>query len=222
MNTQVQTPAMNGGRMPPERPATATAFDLPLLPYTEDALAPVISARTLQFHYGKHHKGYVDALNKLVAGTSFASMTLEQIIEATAGHAEHAPIYNNAAQSWNHTFYWRSLQPDGGGVPPPTLAALIASSFGDIEALKKELAAAATTEFGSGWAWLVLDGAKLKVVKTGNADNPLTTHMKPLLTIDVWEHAYYLDFQNRRPDYISGVLNKLINWKFAAANLQAP
>ncbi len=212
---------MNGGRMPPERPAAAPLFDLPLLPYAEDALAPVISARTLQFHYGNHHRGYVDALNKLVAGTSFASMTLEQIIEATAGHAEHAPIYNNAAQSWNHTFYWRSLQPDGGGTPPPTLAALIASSFGDIEALKKELATAATTEFGSGWAWLVLDGTKLKVVKTGNADNPLTTHMKPLLTIDVWEHAYYLDFQNRRPDYISGVLNKLINWKFAAANLQA-
>jgi Fe-Mn family superoxide dismutase len=221
MNTKVQTPATNPVRMPLVKPATAGIFVLPPLPYAEDALAPVISARTLQYHYGKHHKGYVDALNKLVVGTPFAVMTLERIIEATAGHADHAPIYNSAAQAWNHTFYWHSLRPNGGGAPPPTLGALIASSFGDIESLKKELATAATTEFGSGWAWLVLDGAKLKVVKTSNADNPLTAHMKPLLTIDVWEHAYYLDFQNRRPDYINGVLDKLINWEFAADNLQA-
>ena len=222
MNTQVQTPATKVVGTPPVKPATAAGvFDLPPLPYAEDALAPVISAHTLQYHYGKHHKGYVDALNKLVVGTPFVAMTLEKIIEATAGHANHAPIYNNAAQSWNHTFYWRSMRPNGGGAPPPTLGALIASSFGDIESLKKELATAATTQFGSGWAWLVLDGAKLKVVKTGNAENPLTSHMKPLLTIDVWEHAYYLDFQNRRPDYIKGVLDKLINWQFAADNLRA-
>ena len=195
------------------------SFELPPLPYAEDALAPVISARTLQFHYGKHHKGYVDTLNKLVAGTPFALMTLERIIAATAGQADHAPIYNSAAQAWNHTFYWHSLRPDGGGAPPPRLAALIASSFGNIESLRKELATAATTQFGSGWAWLVQDGAKLKVTRTGNADNPLNSAAKPLLTIDVWEHAYYLDVQNRRADYVGGVLDKLINWEFAAGNL---
>jgi superoxide dismutase, Fe-Mn family len=213
MNAQVKSPTA--------KPAAAV-FELPPLPYAEDALAPVISARTLQFHYGKHHKGYVEALNKLIVGTPFAAMTLERIIEATAEQVDHAQIYHNAAQAWNHTFYWRSMQPNGGSsTPPPALAALIGSSFGDIGTLKKELATAAETEFGSGWAWLVLDGAKLKVVKTSNADNPLTSHMKPLLTIDIWEHAYYLDFQNRRPDYIKGVLDKLLNWQFAADNLQA-
>jgi superoxide dismutase, Fe-Mn family len=221
MITQVQSPGANAIRTPLARPAKSGAFELPPLPYAEDALAPVISARTLQYHYGKHHKAYVDALNKLVIGTPFAAMTLERIIEASAGQPEHAPIFNNAAQSWNHAFYWRSLRPNGGGAPSPALGTLIASSFGDIASLKKELATAAATEFGSGWAWLVLDGAKLKVVKTSNADNPLNSAMKPLLTIDVWEHAYYLDFQNRRPDYINGVLDKLINWEFAADNLQA-
>jgi superoxide dismutase, Fe-Mn family len=148
-------------------------------------------------------------------------MSLEQVIRDTAGHAEHESIYNNAAQAWNHAFYWRSLQPNGGGTPPPALDSLIASSFGDLAALKKELATAATKEFGSGWAWLVLDASKLKVLKTSNAENPLTTPMKPLLAIDVWEHAYYLDFQNRRVDYVKGVLDKLMNWQFAADNLQS-
>jgi superoxide dismutase, Fe-Mn family len=219
MNAQVQPPAANVVGTPRITAATAAPFDLPPLPYAEDALAPVISARTLQYHYGKHHKAYVDTLNKLVVGTPFAAMTLEGIIEATARHADHASIYHNAAQAWNHTFYWRSLQPNGGGTPAPALAALINASFGDIRTLKEELATLAAAEFGSGWAWLVLDDAKLKVVKTDNADNPLTSRMKPLLTIDVWEHAYYLDFQNRRPDYVKGVLDKLINWKFAADNL---
>jgi superoxide dismutase, Fe-Mn family len=209
MNTQIQPPAAAG------------VFELPPLPYAEDALAPVISARTLQFHHGKHHKAYVDALNKLVVGMPFATMTLEQIIKLTAGHTDLASIYNNAAQVWNHTFYWRSLQPDGASKPPPALNTRIASSFGDIGTLKKELAKAANAEFGSGWVWLVLEGGKLKVVKTSNAENPLTSPMKPLLTIDVWEHAYYLDFQNRRADYVNGVLDKLINWQFAADNLQA-
>ena len=222
MNARIQTPATKSIDTPPVKAAAAAVFELPPLPYAEDALAPVISARTLQFHYGKHHKAYVDTLNKLVAGTPFATMTLEQIIQATAGQADHEPIYHNAAQAWNHTFFWRSLKPNGGGsTAPPALAALIASSFGDIGTLKKELTTAADTEFGSGWAWLVFDGAKLKVTKTSNADNPLTSDMKPLLTIDLWEHAYYLDFQNRRPDYTKGVLDKLINWQFAADNLQA-
>lgn len=191
---------------------------LPPLPYAENALDPVISANTLSFHYGKHHKAYVDNLNKLISGTELADSSLEEIIAATAGNAEKAGIFNNAAQVWNHTFYWNSLSPDGGGKPPSDLGGKIDSSFGSLDACKKELATAATTQFGSGWAWLVQDGDKLKVVKTGNADSPLTKGMKPLLTIDVWEHAYYLDYQNRRPDYVNAVLEKLINWDFALRN----
>ena len=189
------------------------------LPYAEDALDPVISARTISFHYGKHHKAYVENLNKLVAGTEFAELTLEKICAATAGKADKAAIFNNAAQAWNHAFYWRGLTPKGGGEPPAGLKRKVEGSFGSLDACKKELAAAATTQFGSGWAWLVLDGDRLKVMKTGNADVPMTTGMKPLLTIDVWEHAYYLDYQNRRADYVAAVLDKLINWDFAAANL---
>jgi Fe-Mn family superoxide dismutase len=191
---------------------------LPPLPYAENALDPVISANTLSFHYGKHHKAYVDNLNKLIGGTELADSSLEDIIAATAGNAEKAGIFNNAAQVWNHTFYWNSLSPRGGGEPPSGLKEKIDSSFGSLDACKKELATAATTQFGSGWAWLVQDGDKLKVVKTGNADSPLTKGMTPLLTIDVWEHAYYLDYQNRRPDYVNAVLDKLINWDFAVRN----
>jgi Fe-Mn family superoxide dismutase len=198
---------------------SAPSHVLPALPYAENALAPVISANTIGFHYGKHHKGYVDNLNKLTAGTKFAELTLEEIIAATAGKAANAAIFNNAAQAWNHAFYWRSLTPKGGGKPPAALMEKIKAAFGTLEDCKKELAAAATTQFGSGWAWLALDGGKLKVVKTGNADSPLAKGMKPLLTIDVWEHAYYLDYQNRRADYVSAVLEKLINWDFAAEKL---
>jgi superoxide dismutase, Fe-Mn family len=192
---------------------------LPSLPYEQSALQPVISANTLGFHYGKHHKTYVDTLNKLVAGTQFSDMPLEQIIKATADQAVHTAIFNNAAQAWNHTFYWHSLRPKGGGEPPAVLERLMESSFGSVEACKKELAGAAMGQFGSGWAWLVLDGGKLKVVKTGNAHTPLTQAAKPLLTIDVWEHAYYLDYQNRRADYVNAVLDSLVNWEFAAENL---
>ena len=192
---------------------------LPPLPYADNALEPVISANTIGFHYGKHHKGYVDNLNKLIAGTEFADLTLEKIINETAGKADKTAIFNNAAQMWNHTFYWRSLRPKGGGEPSGVLKQKIEASFGAWDACKKELANAAMTQFGSGWAWLVLDGDKFKVVKTGNADLPLTKGMKPLLTIDVWEHAYYLDYQNRRADYVNAVLDKLINWDFAAKNL---
>lgn len=191
---------------------------LPPLPYADNALDPVISANTLSFHYGKHHKTYVDNLNKLVAGTELADLSLERIIAATAGQADKAGVFNNAAQIWNHTFYWNSLSPKGGGEPPAALKKKIEASFDTVEACKKELAAAATTQFGSGWAWLVQDGDKLKVVKTSNADLPLTHGLKPLLTIDVWEHAYYLDYQNRRVDYVNAVLDKLINWGFAADN----
>ena len=197
-----------------------TVYVLPPLPYAENALEPVISEKTISFHYGKHHKGYVDNLNKLIVGTEFAGLTLEKIISQTAGKADKAAIFNNASQAWNHTFYWNSLTPNGGGQPPAALKTKIEASFGTVDACKKELAAAATTQFGSGWAWLVLDGDKLKVVKTSNADSPLTKGLKPLLVIDVWEHAYYLDYQNRRADYVNAVLDKLINWSFAADNLK--
>jgi Fe-Mn family superoxide dismutase len=193
---------------------------LPALPYAENALAPVISANTIGFHYGKHHKGYIDNLNKLVAGTEFAGLTLEKIIVKAAGDTKNTAIFNNAAQAWNHTFYWRSLMPNGGGEPSSDLKKKIDASFGTLDALKKELATAAAAQFGSGWAWLVLEGDKLKVVKTGNADTPLAKGVKPLLTIDVWEHAYYLDYQNRRVDYVAAVIDKLINWSFAADNLK--
>ena len=192
---------------------------LPTLPYADNALEPVISAKTISFHYGKHHKAYVDNLNKLAEGTEFAGMPLEKIITETAGKADKTPIFNNAAQAWNHAFYWRCLKPKGGGEPSSVLKKKIEASFGSLDACKKELAAAATTQFGSGWAWLVLDGDKLKVIKTGNAELPLTKKTKALLTIDVWEHAYYLDYQNKRADYVNAVLDKLINWDFAAENL---
>ena len=197
----------------------ASPHALPSLPYADNALDPVISAKTIGFHYGKHHKGYVDNLNKLLAGTAFADLPLEKIITATAGKADKTAIFNNAAQTWNHTFYWRSLRPKGGGEPGGVLKQKIEASFGTLDGARKELAAAAMAQFGSGWVWLVLDGDKLKVVKTGNADVPMITGMKPLLTIDVWEHAYYLDYQNRRADYVNAVLDKLINWDFAAENL---
>jgi Fe-Mn family superoxide dismutase len=193
-------------------------YVLPPLPYADNALDPVISANTLGFHYVKHHKTYVDNLNKLVAGTDLADMSLEKIITSTAGKADKVGIFNNAAQVWNHTFYWNSLSPKGGGEPPASLKQKIETAFGSVEVCKKELATAATTQFGSGWAWLVNDGDRLQVIKTGNADLPLTKGMKPLLTIDVWEHAYYLDYQNRRADYVNAVLDKLINWGFAADN----
>ena len=192
---------------------------LPSLPYADNALDPVISANTIGFHYGKHHKGYVDNLNKLIAGTEFADLPLEKIITATVGKDDKTAIFNNAAQTWNHTFYWHSLMPKGGGEPPAVLKKKIEASFGTLDVCKKELATAAMAQFGSGWVWLVLDGNKLKVVKTANADLPLTKGIKPLLTIDIWEHAYYLDYQNRRADYVNAVLDKLINWGFAAENL---
>jgi Fe-Mn family superoxide dismutase len=191
---------------------------LPPLPYADDALEPVIAAKTMGFHYGKHHKGYVDNLNKLIAGTALADLSLEKIIDSTTGLPDKTAIFNNAAQAWNHTFYWNSMTPKGGGEPPAALKHKIEASFVSLDACKKELAAAAVSQFGSGWAWLVLDGDTLKVVKTGNAGVPLTTGMKPLLAIDVWEHAYYLDYQNRRADYVNAVLDKLINWEFALHN----
>ncbi len=160
----------------------------------------------------------MDNLNKLVAGSELAERSLEEIIAASAGQADKTAIFNNAAQVWNHTFYWQSLTPKGGGEPPAALKEKLEASFGSVEACTKELAAAALAQFGSGWAWLALDGEALKVVKTSNADLPLTAGLKPLLAIDVWEHAYYLDYQNRRADHVNAVLGKLVNWEFALRN----
>ena len=194
-------------------------FTLPPLPFSEGALAPVISANTLGFHYGKHHKAYVDNLNKLVAGTEFESATLEKIIKDTAGKTDKAGIFNNAAQVWNHTFYWNCLKPGAGGRPTGKIAQMIDSDLGGYDKFKTDFAQACITQFGSGWGWLVAEGGKLKLVKTANAENPLSKGQTALLTIDVWEHAYYLDYQNRRPDHVNAVIDKLINWNFAAENL---
>jgi Fe-Mn family superoxide dismutase len=196
----------------------ASAQVLPPLPYPENALEPVISANTIGFHYGKHHKGYADNLNKLIVGTEYAELPLEKIMIGTAGLPEKTAIFNNAAQLWNHSFYWKSMKPKGGGEPPAALKQKLEASFGSVDTCKKEWASAAVSQFGSGWAWLVLDGDKIKVMKTANAEVPLTSGLKPLLVVDVWEHAYYLDYQNRRADYVNAVLDKLINWEFALQN----
>ncbi|MGC0152365.1 superoxide dismutase [Chromobacterium vaccinii] len=199
----------------------SSAHALPPLPYADNALEPVISARTIGFHYGKHHKAYLDNLNKLIAGRDYADLPLEDIVTRSYGPSGDAAVFNNAAQLWNHTFYWRSMRPNGGGVPPQALRERIEASFGSVDACRQQLAGAAIAQFGSGWAWLVQDGDKLRVVKTGNADNPITAGLTPLLNVDVWEHAYYLDYQNRRADYVNAVLDKLIDWEFAQRNLRA-
>jgi Fe-Mn family superoxide dismutase len=190
------------------------AITLPPLPWAEDALAPHISAETIQYHYGKHHQAYVTNLNKLIDGTPNASKSLEEIVKSSEGG-----VFNNAAQVWNHTFYWNSMKPGGGGKPTGKLADSINASFGSYEKLREELTAAAMTQFGSGWAWLVQDGGKLAVRKTPNAETPLTTSAKPLLTVDVWEHAYYIDYRNLRPKYLETFFDHLVNWEFAATNL---
>jgi Fe-Mn family superoxide dismutase len=192
---------------------------LPELPYAKDALAPVISANTLEFHYGKHHKAYVDNLNKLIAGTELAEDDLETIIRKVVGDPARAGIFNNAAQIWNHSFYWKCLKPGGGGKPTGAVAAKIEAAWESYEKFADELKNAGVTQFGSGWAWLVVDGGQLKITKTANADTPIAHGIKPLLTLDVWEHAYYLDYQNRRPDYLSAVIANLIDWDFVNANL---
>jgi Fe-Mn family superoxide dismutase len=199
--------------------STSSPLSLPALPWAENALEPVISAKTISFHYGKHHKTYVENANKLIVGTELADLPLDQIVRATAGKADRVGIFNNAAQAWNHDFYWKSLKPKGGGEPPAALKAKIDAAFGSVDAFRKELSNAAVQQFGSGWAWVVLDGDKLKIVKTGNADTPIAHGQKPLLTIDVWEHAYYLDYQNKRVDYANALIDKLANWEFAAENL---
>lgn len=214
--------------LPAAEPAPATApaaggaaFQLPALPYAGNALEPFISAKTMGFHYGRHHAAYVENLNKLAAGTPWAGKPLEDVVRETAGVPAQAALFNNAAQTWNHTFFWKSMKPGGGGKPPEgRLLQLLEKSFGSHDAFVKEFVAAGVGQFGSGWVWLVQDGDRLAVVKTANADTPLAHGQNALLTCDVWEHAYYLDYQNRRKDFVQTFLDHLANWDFAAANLK--
>jgi Fe-Mn family superoxide dismutase len=199
-------------------------IELPNLPYPDDALEPFISAVTLKTHHGRHHRGYVDKLNGLLRDTEFADSTLEALIERfgrrSTANRTAAAIFNNAAQAWNHAFYWQSMRPPGGRAPEGALAALVASTFGGIRGFAEALKTAATNHFGSGWAWLVADRGALHVVTTRNADTPIVHGLAPLLVIDVWEHAYYLDYQERRAGYVGGVIDNLLDWQFAEANFQ--
>jgi len=195
------------------------AITLPDLPYAKGALAPHISEETLSFHHGKHHQKYVDTTNDKIAGGPLASASLEEIVQEAEGKDQG--LFNNAAQVWNHTFYWNSMKPGGGGAPAGDISDAIKAAFGDYDAFKKAFSEAGATQFGSGWAWLVLKDGKLETRKTPNAETPLTeAGATPLLTMDVWEHAYYLDYQNKRPDYISAFLDNLVNWDFANENLK--
>ena len=189
------------------------------LPYKADALEPYISEKTILVHYGKHHAGYVKKLNGMIKGTAYADMTIDAIIQKSYGSADKTGIFNNAAQVFNHTFYWKSMKPGGGGEPTGIIAEKIQADFGSFYAFKKAFSSAALSQFGSGWAWLVKDGDALKIIKTANADTPIAQGLIPLLTVDVWEHAYYLDYQNRRADYVDTYLEHLVNWEFAEANL---
>ena len=197
-----------------------TKIELPNLPYARTALAPHISENTINFHYGKHHQAYVTNLNNLIAGTELEEKSLEEIIKISAADKTKAGIFNNSAQVWNHTFYWHSMKPNGGGKPSGTLLQQVETDFGSYENFVSEFKNAGATQFGSGWAWLVLDSGKLKITKTANAETPLTSSVTPLMTMDVWEHAYYLDFQNARPTYIDTFLNHLVNWDFVNENLK--
>jgi superoxide dismutase, Fe-Mn family len=196
-------------------------YELPALPYSYTALEPYISKSTLEFHHDKHHAAYVNNYNAAITGTEMAAHSLEEVIKAVANDPAKKGLFNNAAQSWNHSFYWNCMKANGGGAPTGALADKINADFGSFDKFVEEFKSAGATQFGSGWAWLVLDGGTLKVTKTGNAENPMTVGQTPLLTMDVWEHAYYLDYQNRRPAYMDDFVNKLINWDFVAANFAA-
>jgi Fe-Mn family superoxide dismutase len=201
-------------------PDAAQPFSLPALPWAEDALAPTISKSTIEFHFGKHHKAYVTNLNNLVTGTDLADLSLEALVQSVVGKADKTGVFNNGAQVWNHTFYWNSLTPSKTE-PSQALRAKIDESFGGMDQFKDQFAKAAGGRFGSGWAWLVAEGGKLVIETTSNADTPMAHGKHCLLTVDVWEHAYYLDYQNRRPDYLKAVLDKILNWRFASERFDA-
>jgi len=194
-------------------------MQLPDLPYEKNALEPFISANTLEFHHGKHHKTYVDNTNKLISGTALENEPLETIIRKAVGDVSQAGIFNNAAQVWNHSFYWQCMKKNGGGLPTGAIADAIKSTWGSYEKFMEDFKNAGISQFGSGWVWVVVDNGTLAITKTSNADTPIAHGLKPLLTVDVWEHAYYLDYQNRRMDYLTAFIEKLMNWDFANANL---
>lgn len=196
------------------------SIEFPELPYASDALEPHVSAETLSYHYGKHHRAYVDKLNAAIDGTEYEQLSLEAII-AAAHEAGDIGVFNNAAQAWNHTFLWHSMAPDGGGHPSGPLAAVINDRFGGSGEFREAFKQSALAQFGSGWTWLVRTAQGIDIVNSGNAETPLTDGMTPLLTLDVWEHAYYLDYQNKRGAYVDAYLNNLINWEFAAQNYEA-
>ncbi len=198
---------------------TKKIIKLPQLPYKINALEPYISSKTVDFHYSKHHAGYVKKLNLAISGTPFAKASFYELIKNTYGKDDKKHIFNNAAQTFNHNFYWKSMKPGGGGAPKGKMAEIIKKSFGSYDKFKQEFSKAALTQFGSGWAWIVKEDDKLKVIKTANADTPIAHGLVPVLTIDIWEHAYYLDYQNRRGDYIKAFIDHLINWEFAEENL---
>jgi Fe-Mn family superoxide dismutase len=193
---------------------------LPNLPFAIDALEPHISARTFEFHHGKHHKAYVDNTNKLIEGTALADQGLEEIIKSAAADVAKKGLFNNAAQVWNHTFFWKCLKPNGGGRPTGKIAAQIDKELGGYEKFAADFKNAGVTQFGSGWAWLCLKDRKLTIVQSSNAETPIVSGSTPLLVVDVWEHAYYLDYQNRRPDFLQVFLDHLINWDFVNSNLE--
>ena len=195
------------------------AFELPDLPYDYEALAPYMSAKTLHLHHDKHHQAYVTNLNNLIEGTEFAGKSLEEIVTGSYGDAAKQGIFNNAGQHWNHNLFWRIMKKGGGGNPGGELAKRIDDAFGSFEAFKEQFKTAGVTQFGSGWAWLAVQGDQLKVMKTPNGENQLVHGMRPILGIDVWEHAYYLDYRNRRPDYVAAFLNNLVNWEEVEAEL---
>ena len=216
MNSDVKKSAND-----PATPGGSSAFALPALPYAQEALEPYVSARTMSFHYAKHHRAYVDNLNKLVAGAPWAAgMPLERVVLESAGKTDKTAVFNNAAQAWNHAFFWKSMKPGGGSLPAGRLMELIGKSFGGFDEFKNGFLTAAVAQFGSGWVWLVQEDGALKIVKTSNADTPMAHGQTALATCDVWEHAYYLDYQNRRADFVQAFLDHLANWEFAASQMK--
>ena len=194
-------------------------FELPSLPYASDALAPYMSSETLDFHHGKHHQTYVTNLNNLVKDSDMQDASLENIVIKSSKDASMAGIFNNAGQHWNHILFWQCMKPNGGGAMPSELENRISSDFGSVDQFKEAFVQAGTTQFGSGWAWLAIDNGKLVVTKSANASNPLVEGMKPILGCDVWEHSYYIDYRNKRPDYLKAFLDNLVNWEFVSSQL---
>ncbi|MCF7820485.1 MAG: superoxide dismutase [Candidatus Pacebacteria bacterium] len=195
-------------------------FTLPQLSYEYGDLEPHISAKTMELHHGKHHQGYVDKTNKLSEGTEFEGLSLEEIIKKTVKDVQNQSLFNNTGQTWNHNFFWKSLSPQGGGEPDKKILKMIKATYGSLDKFKQEFKEAGVTHFGSGWVWLILENGSIKIENTANGDNPIAHQQQPLIGLDIWEHAYYLDYQNKKPDYIDNFLNNLINWRFLEDNLE--